>query len=205
MKTFSRNKKERNNERKSFLFYPFHCVFDTMDRIRYAINDFNEKHHYLYSNIGPLYLETDNFNNFISQLTDYDNSKFKIDEVWKSEYKLFRFEDYKIDILVAELKQFDGQASDYQDILSEKEINCLCKNEKISKFISEYENVPKGRFNKSESLASRIAFLSRTVEVCTDLIKNIDLFFDLQYEENKKNVLESISSGPITPNLDDEE
>lgn len=181
----AREKRKRNEEKRFVLNDIIEISLDVYEDVICRINEFITM-----TNVydKPIYALYDNFsiyNEFEANLKAFDISTATADEKERLN-KLFNFENYRIDPLVAELKRLPKSEYYLRGILTQEECNNLISNHANDMYLAHAGLIQRFDEDSIKSKEDCIQFLRMTVYICS---KTISCF---SYSKNKAKDQESV-------------
>lgn len=181
----AREKRKRNEEKRFVLNDIIEISLDVYEDVICRINEFITMTSVYDKPIYALYDNFSIYNEFEPNLKAFDISTATADEKGRL-HKLFNFENYRIDPLVAELKRLPKSEYYLRGILTQEECNNLISNHANDMYLTHAGLIQKFDEDSTKSKEDCIKFLRMTVRICA---KTISCF---SYSKNKAKDQESV-------------
>lgn len=181
----AREKRKRDEEKHFVLNDIIEISLDVYEDVIYRINEFITMTSVYEKPIYELYKNFSIYNDFEAKLEAFDISTATADEKERLQ-KLFNFENYRIDLLVAELKRLPKSEYYLRGILTQEECNNLISNYANDTYLAYAARIQSFDEDSTKSKEDCIEFLRMTVFICA---KTISCF---SYSQNKAKGRESV-------------
>lgn len=180
-----REKRKRDEEKRFVLNDIIEISLDVYEDVIYRINEFITMTSICGTPIYELYENFSVYNDFEVILKDFDITNATSDEKERL-CKLFNFENYRIDLLIAELKRLPKSEYYLRGILTQEECNNLISNYANDTYLAYADLIQRFDEDSAKSKEDCIRFLRMTVYICS---KTISCF---SYSKNKAKEQENI-------------
>ena len=187
----AREKRKKDEEKRFVLNDIIEISIDVYEDVIHRINELITLTNVVDRPIYKLYDDFTTFNHFAEQLKAIDIADAS-DEAMKRLNKLFNFDNYQIDHLVAELKRLPKQEYFLRGILTQEECNNLISNYVNDSYLEYATHIQDFWDNDIKNKDKCIQFLRMTIYICSKTISCF-LFSRKKAEEKEKLIQESIA------------
>jgi len=166
----AREKRKKDEEKRFVLNNIIEISIDVYEDVINRINEFITLSDVADKSVYKLYDDFTTYNHFEEKLKAIDDMDAVSDEMKKRLNTLFNFDNYLIDLLVAELKRLPKQEYFLRGILTQEECNNLISNYAIDSYLEYATHIQDFWDNGIKNEDKCIRFLRMTIYICSKII-----------------------------------